>query len=125
MQIGCWRIVVAVLLLAFYGNLESSAAADSVTKSFDQQAAGGVNASTIGNRTDYVKLSNEMTGAEAYMICDFTHWEKLAQTSKRDHCNYAISQTYIPTLYTTNWGVLELQYISTYVARCHCSLPIP
>ena len=85
MQIGCWRIVVAVLLLALYGNLE---AADS---NFDQQAAGGVNASTIGNRTDYVKLSNEMTGAEAYMICDFTHWEKLAQTSKRDHCNYAIT----------------------------------
>ena len=82
MQIGCWRIVVAVLLLAFYGNLESRT-------EFDQ--AGGVNASTIGNRTDYVKLSNEMTGAEAYMICDFTHWEKLAQTSKRDHCNYAIT----------------------------------
>ena len=73
--------------LAFYGNLESRT-------SFDREAgaAGWVNASTIGNRTDYVKLTNEK-GVEAYMICDFTHWEKLAKTSKRDHCNYA-SNTY-------------------------------
>ena len=80
------------MLLAFYGNLESSGS------SFDGGSAGGasnVTAHRIGNRTDYVKLRNEMTGAEAYMICDFTHWEKLAQTSKRDHCNYAPNNTTI------------------------------
>ena len=47
---------------------------------------GDVKPSTIGQRTDYVKLSNAV-GDEAYMICDFEQWDTLAQHSKRDHCN--------------------------------------
>lgn len=59
-----------------YGNLDDQTGFDT---------SDPVNISTLSNRTDYVKLSKE-GGAEAYMICDFTKWEALAQHSKRDHC---------------------------------------
>lgn len=66
---------------AFYGNLDDGTG-------FDSDGANLVNPtnSTIGNRTDYVKLTKE-NGNSAYMICDFSQWESLAQHSKRDHCN--------------------------------------
>ena len=64
--------------LAFYGNLDAKTG-------FDLEYA-SVNATTLGNRTDSVKLRNE-AGDEAYMICDFKQWETLPQQSKRDHCN--------------------------------------
>ena len=65
------------LFLAFYGNLDSKTGFDTET----------VNITTISNRTDYVKISNQ-NGNSAYMICDFTQWENLPKNSKRDHCKF-------------------------------------
>ena len=72
-----------LLFLAFYGNLDSKTGFDT-----DTATSANVTVTTIAERTDYVKLSNQ-NGSDAYMICDFTQWEELAKKgTKRDHCKF-------------------------------------